>query len=127
MPYFNFYVSNNKYYVINHGLSQVFNGRNLANISRTIENIVYVELLRECYDVTIGKIDDFEIDFIARKNKQKVYIQVTYSLAPQDAFNREFKPLLKVKDNYPKYVISTDKFDFSQKGFIHQNLTDFFS
>ena len=103
----------------------MFNGRNLRNISRTIENIVYVELLREGYDVTIGKIGDFEIDFIAKKHKQKVYIQVTYSLASEETIDREFRPLLKVNDNYPKYVISTDKFDLSQDGVIHQNLIDF--
>ena len=114
-----------KYYVIDHGFNQVFNGRNLTNISRTMENIVYVELLRKGYDVTIGKIGDFEIDFIAKKHKRKVYIQVTYSLASEETIGREFRPLLKVKDNYPKYVISLDKFDFSQEGIIHQNLIDF--
>ena len=114
-----------KYYVTDHGFNQVFNGRNLTNVSRTIENIVYVELLREGYDVTVGKIGDFEIDFIAKKHKSKVYIQVTYSLSSDETIEREFRPLLKIKDNYPKYVISTDKFDFSQEGVIHQNLIDF--
>ncbi|WP_458454583.1 ATP-binding protein [Methanobrevibacter sp.] len=114
-----------KYYVTDQGFNQVFNGRNLTNASRTIENIVYVELLREGYEVTIGKIGDFEIDFIAKKHKQKIYIQVTYTLASDETFNREFRPLLKVKDNYPKYVISMDKFDFSQEGVINQNLVDF--
>ncbi len=75
--------------------------------------------------VTIGKISDFEIDFIAKKHKQKIYIQVTYSLSNDETINREFRPLLKINDNYPKYVISTDKFDFSQEGVIHQNLIDF--
>ncbi len=114
-----------KYYVIDHGFNQVFNGRNLTNISRTMENIVYVELLRKGYNVTIGKIGDFEIDFIAKKHKHKIYIQVTYSLASEETLNREFRPLLKVRDNYPKYVISADKFDFSQEGIIHQNIIDF--
>ena len=114
-----------KYYVTDHGFNQVFNGRNLTNVSRTIENIVYVELLREGYDITVGKIGDFEIDFVAKKHKSKVYIQVTYSLSSDETIEREFRPLLKVKDNYPKYVISTDKFDFSQEGIIHQNLIDF--
>ncbi|WP_458406235.1 ATP-binding protein [Methanobrevibacter sp.] len=114
-----------KYYLTDHGFNQVFNGRNLTNASRTIENIVYVELLRKGFEVTIGKIGDFEIDFIAKKHKQKIYIQVTYTLASDETFNREFRPLLKVKDNYPKYVISMDKFDFSQEGVINQNLVDF--
>ena len=114
-----------KYYLTDHGFSQVFNGRNLTNVSRTIENIVYVELLRKGYDVTVGKIGNFEIDFIAKKHKKKIYIQVTYSLASEETVDREFRPLLKIRDNYPKYVISADKFDFSQEGIIHQNLIDF--
>ena len=114
-----------KYYITDHGFNQVFNGRNITNVSRTIENIVYVELLRKGYDVTVGKIGNFEIDFIAKKHKKKIYIQVTYSLASDETVEREFKPLLKIKDNYPKYVISADKFDFSQEGIIHQNLIDF--
>ena len=114
-----------KYYITDHGFNQVFNGRNITNVSRTIENIVYVELLRNGYDVTVGKIGNFEIDFIAKKHKKKIYIQVTYSLASDETVEREFKPLLKIKDNYPKYVISADKFDFSQEGIIHQNLIDF--
>ena len=114
-----------KYYITDHGFNQVFNGRNLSNASRTIENMVYVELLRKGYDVTVGKIGNFEIDFIAKKHKKKIYIQVTYSLANDETVKREFRPLLKIKDNYPKYVISADKYDFSQKGIIHQNLIDF--
>ena len=114
-----------KYYITDYGFNQVFNGRNLTNVSRTIENIVYVELLRRGYDVTVGKIGNFEIDFIAKKHKKKIYIQVTYSLASEETVEREFRPLLKIKDNYPKYVISADKFDFSQEGIIHQNLIDF--
>ncbi|MBE6493978.1 MAG: ATP-binding protein [Methanosphaera stadtmanae] len=114
-----------KYYVTDHGFNQVFNGRNVTNVSRTIENIVYVELLRKGYDVTIGKISDYEIDFIAKKYKQKIYIQVSYCLSSDETIQREFRPLLKVKNNYPKYVISTDNFDFSQDGIIHQNLIDF--
>ncbi len=114
-----------KYYVVDHGFNQVFNGRNLTNFSRTMENIVYVELLRKGYDVTIGKIGDYEIDFIAKKHKAKAYIQVTYSFSSDETLNREFRSLLKVQDNYPKYVISTDRFDFSHEGIIHQNIVDF--
>ena len=114
-----------KYYLTDHGFNQVFNGRNLTNVSRTIENIVYVELLRKGYDVTVGKIGNFEIDFMAKKHKKKIYIQVTYSLTSEETVDREFRPLLKIRDNYPKYVISADKFDFSQEGIIHQNLIDF--
>lgn len=114
-----------KYYVTDHGFNQVYNGRNITNISRTIENIVYIELLRNGYEVNIGQSNDFEIDFIAKKDKQIVYIQVSYLLYSEETVEREFRSLLKVKDNYPKYVISMDHLDFSRDGIIHQNLLDF--
>ena len=117
--------TNEKYYVTDHGFCQVYNGRNISNISRTIENIVYVELLRNRYQIFIGQLNGYEIDFIATKGKQRIYIQVSYLLASEETINREFRPLLRIKDNYPKYVLSMDKFDFSREGIIHQNLVDF--
>ena len=72
-----------KYYVTDHGFNQVFNGRNVTNISRTIENIVYVELLRRGFAVTIGKVGDYEVDFVAKKNKQRIYIHVSYLLSSE--------------------------------------------
>lgn len=114
-----------KYYVTDHGFNQVFNGRNVTNISRTIENIVYVELLRRGFAVTIGKVGDYEVDFVAKKNKQRIYVQVSYLLSSEKTVKREFGSLLKIRDNYPKYVISMDQFDFSREGIIHLNLIDF--
>ena len=73
--------ANEKYYITDHGFNQVYNGRNITNISRTIENIVYIELLRNRYKVFIGKLNNSEVDFIAKKGKQKIYIQVSYFLA----------------------------------------------
>ena len=119
------FTTNEKYYIIDHGFNQVYNGRNVTNISRTIENIVFIELLRNDYKIFIGNLNDYEVDFIAKKGKQKIYIQVSYLLASEETVNREFRPLLKIKDNYPKYVLSMDKFDFSREGIIHQNIIDF--
>ena len=117
--------ANEKYYITDHGFNQVYNGRNITNISRTIENIVYIELLRNRYKVFIDKLNNSEVDFIAKKGKQKIYIQVSYFLASDETVNSEFRPLLKIKDNYPKYVLSMDKFDFSHEGVIHQDIIDF--
>ena len=74
-------MTNEKYYITDHGFNQVYNGRNITNISRTIENLVYIELLRNRYKVFIGKLNNSEVDFIAKKGKQKIYIQVSYFLA----------------------------------------------
>ena len=115
-----------KYYVVDHGFCQAMTGRNKINISRILENIVYIELLRREWDVKIGKIGDYEIDFVCHKFSEKIYIQVTYSLAGSDAYEREFRPLLMVQDNFPKYVISyNDNTDFSRDGIIHLDLIDF--
>ena len=117
---------NEKYYVVDHGFCQAMTGRNKINISRILENIVYIELLRRGWDVKIGKIGDYEIDFVCHKFSEKIYIQVTYSLAGSDAYEREFRPLLMVQDNFPKYVISyNDNTDFSRDGIIHLDLIDF--
>ena len=116
---------NEKYYVADHGFSQSVIGRNKKDISRLIENIVYIELLRRGYDVCVGKIDDYEIDFVCKKANKIIYIQVSYYLNSDETIEREFNSLLLVRDNYPKYVISMDTLDFSQKGIIHLNLLDF--
>ena len=115
-----------KYYVVDHGFCQAMVGRNKANISRILENIVFIELLRRDWDVKIGKINKFEIDFVCQKFDKTIYIQVAYSLDNEKTREREFRPLLEVKDNFPKYVISyNDDNDFSQDGIIHLNLIDF--
>ena len=71
-----------------------------------LENIVYLELLRRGYDVAIGKIDNLEIDFIAQKAEEKLYIQVTDDMSISSVTQRELAPLKKVKDNYPKFVLA---------------------
>ncbi|MCR5217508.1 MAG: ATPase, partial [Treponema sp.] len=70
----------------------------------------------------IGVLPNKEIDFIAQKGNQLEYYQVTYLLASDETVQREFGAYDSVKDNYPKYVLSLDDFDFSQKGIIHKNV-----
>ncbi len=116
---------NEKYYCVDQGFNQVRIGRNQLNNSRIIENIVYFELLRRGYEITIGCVGDYEIDFVCKKMGEKIYVQVTRELTGEDTIEREFRPLLLVKDNYPKYVISTDEFDMSRDGIKHMNVIDF--
>ena len=116
---------NEKYYCVDQGFNQVRIGRNQVNNSRIMENIVYFELLRRGYEVTIGCVGNYEIDFVCKKMGEKIYVQLTRELTNEDVIEREFRPLLMVKDNYPKYVISTDEFDMSRDGIKHRNILDF--
>ena len=114
-----------KYYLVDHGFREVIFENNLKSKSKILENIVYMELLRRDYNVKIGKLNGYEIDFVATKGSNKIYIQVTCTLIDEKTKIREFRPLLKVKNNYPKYIISTDEIDFSKEGIIHKNIIDF--
>lgn len=115
---------NDKWYLVDPGLRQALTLNNQQNIDQVLENIVFIELLRRGYDVKIGKVGNREIDFIASKSGESVYIQVSYMLGDIHTREREFQPLLEVKDNYPKIVLSLDEFDMSKDGIIHQNLID---
>ncbi|MCF7931902.1 MAG: ATP-binding protein [Acholeplasmataceae bacterium] len=116
--------TNETYFVNDQGL-RATKFDNTKDIEKVLENIVYFELLRRGYDVTIGNIDDLEIDFIASKNNIIHYYQVSYIMETPKTREREFGSLLKIKDQYPKYVLSMDEIDFSQDGIIHQNIIDF--
>ena len=102
----------NKYYMTDLGIAQIKNNNFEINKSFAIENVVYNELLERGYDVYIGKTKDGEIDFIATKTEEKIYIQVTYLLESEKVINREFGAFEEIKDNYPKYVILTYPFPF---------------
>lgn len=116
---------NEKYYSVDHGLREAILGTNTRNIDQVLENIVCVELLRRGYTVTIGKNREKEIDFIAKKNKDKLYIQVAYLLAGSETIEREFGIYDSVRDHYPKYVLSLDELDMSRNGIKHLNIRDF--
>ena len=110
--------SNEKYYMADHG-------GNMRDINLVLENIVYMELLRRGYAITVGKIGAKEIDFICQKQEQKIYVQVTYLLASEETIQREFGIYESVRDNFPKYVVSMDEFDFSRNGIKHKNIREF--
>ena len=114
-----------KYYLCDLGFRQALIGNNQRDITRVIENIVYMELLRRGYEITIGKVSNLEVDFVCKKQNKPIYIQVSYLLASEETIEREFKPLKNISDNYPKYVISMDEADMSHEGIEHLNLVDF--
>lgn len=116
---------NDKYYITDHGLRQTMLDSNQQNIDQILENIVFIELLRRGYKVSVGINDKKEIDFVAQKGNDKRYYQVTYILGSQTTIEREFGAYDGTADNYPKYVLSMDKFDMSRNGIIHQNIIDF--
>ena len=115
---------NEKYYMVDHGIRQAVFGSNTRDINLVLENIVYMELLRRGYTVTVGKIGDLEIDLIGEKDGKRIYMQVCYILASEETAEREFGPYRYVKDNYPKYVVSMDEIDMSRDGIIHKNVRD---
>ena len=116
---------NGKYYLADHGFREAILGRNTANIEQLLENIVYMELLRRGYRITVGLMGEKEIDFICEKQGEKLYVQVTYLLASEKTLEREFGAYRGVPDNYPKYVLSLDEFDMSRDGIKHRNIKDF--
>ena len=113
-----------KYYLTDLGLGQVKNIGKRPQLGAYLENIVYNELISRGYDVKIGNLEKAEIDFIATRFKEKIYIQVAYILADDAVIDREFGAYKGIEDNYPKYVLTMDKHDFSQEGIIHKNVID---
>jgi len=114
----------NKYYMTDLGIAQIKNNNFEINKSFAIENIVFNELLIRGYDVYIGKTKEGEIDFIAINNEEKLYFQIAYLLGLPKTEEREFGAYKDINDNYPKYVLSLDKVNFSKDGIIHKNIID---
>lgn len=117
--------TNEKYYMADHGLREAVFGGNMRDINLILENIVYMELLRRGYTVTVGKAGDKEIDFVCQKQNQKLYVQVCYLLASEETINREFGVYASIPDNFPKYVVSMDEIDMSRDGIKHCKMRDF--
>ena len=117
--------SNEKYYIADHGIRAAVFGGNMRDINLVLENIVYLELLRREYKVTVGRTGDKEIDFVCDKQGEKLYVQVAYLLASDETVQREFGVYDRIRDNYPKYVVSLDEFNMSRNGIKHLNIRDF--
>lgn len=116
---------NEKYYMADHGIREAVLGGNMKDINLVLENIVYMELLRRGYAVTVGRIGDREIDFVCEDKGNRLYIQVAYLLASEDTVQREFGALADIRDNFPKYVVTLDELDMGRDGIKHRNIRDF--
>ncbi len=117
---------NEKYYLMDHGFHTALIEKSARKIPRILENIVYVELLRRGYAVTVGKTkNDKEVDFVCEKYGKYKYIQVSYRLTTEDTLEREISPFFKIQDKYETYLITTENHDFSENGVKHLNIIDF--
>lgn len=114
-----------KYFLTDLGLGRIHNSGYKLEMGAMLENVVYNELKNRGYEVYVGKIPGGEVDFVAVKGDRREYYQVAYYLAEQSVIDREFAAFKAIADNYPKYVISMDKFDFSRDGIIHKNVIKF--
>lgn len=117
--------TNEKYYIADHGFREAIFGNNMRDINLILENIVFMELLRRGYNVTIGKTKAKEIDFVCQKRDQILYVQVAYLLATQETIDREFGVYDLIRDNFPKYVVTMDEINMSRNGIKHLNIRDF--
>ena len=117
-----------KYYFSDTGIRNALIGYRPDDINKILENVVYTHLSANDYQVEVAKLYDYEIDFIARKNQDIIYIQVAYLLPDEPTVKREFGNLQKIKDNYPKFVVTMDdqRFD-TYDGIMHYHIRDFLS
>ena len=115
-----------KFYLSDVSLRYSALGYAVDSIASSLENIVYLELKRRGYDVYIGKIKDKEIDFVATKQNEKIYVQVTQEIKSEKTQKREYEQLLEIRDNYPKYVVMADDFaGGNYEGIKTMNIVDF--
>ena len=99
-----------KFYLADTALRYAAQGYDDNTLASSLENVVYLELRRRGYEVFIGKTGDAEIDFVAQRQNDKLYIQVTQEIHSEKTEKREYERLLQIPDNYPKYVLRTDAF-----------------
>ena len=117
--------TNGKYYIADLGLRRHMVAKSNYDLGLSLENVVYFELLRRGYIVNVGKWKDLEVDFVARKGEARIYVQVTASMTDPSTFEREMRPLREIPDNYPKIVLTLDRFsDGDYEGILVRNAID---
>lgn len=114
-----------KYYLVDVGLRRLLLGDKNTDIGHILENIIYLELLRRGYTISIGKAGNLEIDFVAESGGDRIYYQVAASVLDPDTFAREIAPLQKISDHYPKFILSLDEISMGQDGIKQLNIIDF--
>ena len=119
--------TNDKYYLTDHSLQYVVRDFRVDKIQGILENIVYMELVRRGYNVYVGKLGAREVDFVADKTDgQRIYVQVCLEFSADEVYKREFAPLKDIKDNFPKYVVSMDRYsERNDEGVVGIHLKDF--
>ena len=115
-----------KYYIVDIGIRNRLTSLRDTDYGRVLENIVYLELLRRGYEVTIGKIGSLEVDFVASKPNEKSYYQVSATIMDEKTRERELRPLKSISDNYPKHILTMDQTVFTDySGIRVKNIIDF--
>lgn len=115
-----------KYYIVDIGLRNKLTGLSDTDYGHVLENIVFLELIRRGYDVTIGKIGSLEVDFVATKKGEKIYYQVSATILNERTRERELRPLIAIPDNYPKYILTMDRSIYNDySGIKVINIIDF--
>ena len=117
--------SDEKYYAVDHGLRTAMGFDNLSDVEIVLENIVHTELRSQGYEVQVGWSGAKEVDFLARRGQEVLYVQVCYLLAGQETMDREFGVLESIPDNHPKLVLSLDPLSRGRSGIRHLNIIDF--
>jgi uncharacterized protein len=108
------------------GIRNRLTGLHNTDYGHVLENIVYLELLRRGYEVTIGKIGSLEVDFVASKTNEKIYYQISATIMDEKTRERELRPLESISDNYPKYILTMDQTVFNDySGIRVKNIIDF--
>jgi uncharacterized protein len=114
-----------KYYLVDVGFRRLLLGDRIDDVGHILENIVYLELLRRGYRVSVGKADDREVDFIAELNGERIYYQVAASILDPATFEREIRPLRRIDDHFPKCILSLDELPMGDDGIRQVNILDF--
>ena len=120
-----FLQSLSKYYLVDMGFRTHLLGTKTRDFGHVLENMVYLELIRRGYRVSVGKVDLEEVDFVAQKGDNKIYYQVAATILDPATFEREIRPLKKITDNYPKYILSMDEIPLGEDGINQENIIDF--
>lgn len=119
--------TNGKYYAVDLGIRKKIISDRALNLGFTLENFIFLELKKNGYDVFIGvtRNSDKEIDFVAIKNEEKMYVQVSFSVMDEKTLKREVEPFASLRDNYPRYLVTFDEFDFSAPNYKHLHVFEF--